>query len=311
MTVTSNCLVIDALKTEIQTLEKRLHYNNLDFISYIDFEEQTNKCNEYGVLLIQSSNQINAQMLDSLPQLRYIISRSSGLDHIDSKAAEQRNIQVKSLGDYSKVSVAEFTITQILYLAKNIKQLKGKITIESSQISKHFGIDIKGKTLGIIGTGHIGKRVGKSAKALKMNVIAYSRTVDKAYSEKYGIPYVTLNELLKESDIITLHVSLTTETHHLINKKAIEKMKDGAILINTARGSVVDTAALIKGLETGKISQCALDMVEEKHANHPIISENDNVLLTPHFACGTHDTFNKWLNRTISIANEVALEILQ
>ena len=184
-----------------------------------------------------------------------------------------------------------------------------------------MGFDLKGKILGVIGCGHIGKHVVRIGLGFEMNVLVFEPHPDKKLAKRFGFKYTNINNLLKKSDIITLHVPYNNKTHHLINEKAIKKMKHGVIIINTSRGSVVDTNSLVEGLKNKKIAGAGLDVIEEEDCikeerellkenleracnlktlleNH-ILMEMDNVIITPHNAFNSKEALQRILNITL------------
>jgi glyoxylate reductase len=163
-----------------------------------------------------------------------------------------------------------------------------------------LGVELQGKTLGVIGAGRIGSRVAEIARAFGMRVIYYDVVRNKALEERVGAEYVDLERLLEESDIVTIHTPLTPETRHMINEGRLRRMKRTALLVNTARGAVVDTEALVKALREGWIAGAALDVFEEEplNPNHPLTAFK-NVILTPHIASATYEARRKMAELTV------------
>lgn len=220
-----------------------------------------------------------------------IIRRGIGIDNINVDAATRSGvIVVRVPGLVEREAVAEHTIALMLSAIRKIHQAhlqvrEGKWT----KRAKLVGFEIKGKTVGIIGLGNIGSRVAEILiKGFKARVLAYDPYLPKDQVRALGAIPVDLDTLLMESDIITLHCPLTKETYHILNEKAFEKMREGAVLINTGRGKLVDTNALIKALENGKLSYVALDVVEGEPIfnDHPLL-KFENVLITPHIGANT------------------------
>lgn len=244
-------------------------------------------------------------VLEKLPNLKFIATRSTGFDHIDLNYCKVKNIKVANVPTYGAHTVAEHTFALILAISRKLvasveQAKKGDFSSENLQ-----GFDLAGKTLGIIGTGNIGTNVAKIALSFEMKVLAFSRTKNQELISK-GVRYVSLDELLANSDIVTLHLPHVKETEHIINLSNIEKFKKGAILINTARGVLVETQAIVKGLEKGYLSAAGLDVLEEEAhlreekeflsleylskvdiktqlLNHVLLTRDD-VLITPHNA---------------------------
>lgn len=215
------------------------------------------------IISVFINSRITKETLDALPNLKYICTRSTGFDHIDIKEASIRGIKVSNVPAYGSQTVAEFTFALLLSLSRKIFDATHQIKEAGDfSISTLRGFDLSKKTLGIIGTGRIGKNVAKIALGFDMEVIAYDLNPDKEHAEEAGFSYVGLSELIKKSDVITLHVPYDRVTHHLINKKLIENMKPGVYIINTARGELIDTDALIWGLNEKIIAGAGLDVLE-------------------------------------------------
>ena len=263
---------------------------------------------------------INKKILEKLPNLKLIVTLSTGFDHIDIKECGKRKITVCNVPHYGENTVAEHTFALILNLTRKIhkayeRTIKGDFTIDGLR-----GIDLQNKTLGVVGAGSIGQHVIRIARGFEMKVIAFDKFKNQKSAKALGFKYVDLDYLLRNSDIISLHVPYNKSTHHLIDKKAISKMKKGIILVNTARGGIVDTNALLEGVQSGRIRGVGLDVVEgecfikeEKQIlsrhflkecdlktvlqNH-ILLKQENVIITP------HNAFNSWeaLHRILDTA---------
>jgi D-lactate dehydrogenase len=233
-------------------------------------------------------SEFDKKTLSQLPQLKLIITRSAGFNHIDLDYAKAKGIKVCNVADYGSFVIAEFAIGLLLAATRNI--------VEGNKRAKRYkfcyqglcGNSLQGKTLGVVGVGKIGNQVCKIAsKGFGMKVIAFDKFPDSKLAKKNGFTYTkSLNKIWKESDFISLHTPLNTKTKHLINTKTIAKMKDGVVLVNTARGGLVDSKALLAGLKKGKIAKVALDVIEdEKNAKkEKALLQNPNVIATPHIA---------------------------
>ena len=229
----------------------------------------------------------------------------------------RRKIAVCNVPVYAEHSVAEHTFALMLAISRNITKAYVRIHKDNFSTEGLEGADLSGKTIGVIGTGHIGMHVIRMARGFEMNVVAFSRSKNMEMARRLGFKYASLNELLKNSDIITLHVPLTDETKHMINKKAIRKMKKGAIIINTSRGEVIDTKALLDGINNGKISAVGLDVLEGeeliKKGNHQRLDpkafkllaenhkllDNERVIFTPHIAFYSKESSRNLIMATI------------
>ncbi len=247
---------------------------------------------DVDVVFVRSKPLITAAVIDKGKKLKAIARAGVGLDNIDVKAAEERGIKVFSAPEAPTVSVAELAIGLMLAVVRKIAYADRKLR-EGKWVKKEAeGIELRGKTLGIIGFGRIGREVARIARnGFGMKIIYYDIIrADPKLEEELGATYVSLETLLKEADIVTIHVPLTSETYHLINEFRLRLMKPSAILINTSRGAVVDTNALVKALSEGWIAGAGLDVYEEEPLplNHPL-TKLDNVVLTPHIGASTEE----------------------
>ena len=270
------------------------------------------------VLCVFVHSEVGKEIIDSLPNLRLICTRSTGTDHIDLEACKEKNIEVKNVPLYGENTVAEHAFALMLSLSRKIhksymRSVQGKFTTEGLQ-----GFDLKDKTLGIVGGGRIGLHVARMAKSFGMHVRVYDIHRDDFLAELINFKYVDLEELFESSDIVSLHVPLNKYTEHMINQESLQKFKDGALLINTARGGLVKTDALIEALKTGKLSGAGLDviegeeyLIEENIFNSPVekaakliveskqLLDNENVVLTPHNAFNSVEAVNRIIDTTI------------
>lgn len=205
---------------------------------------------------------ITPEIMDKMPKLKLIATRSTGYDHIDLSAASERGVTVVNVPSYGENTVAEHVFTLLLALARRLPQ-----TLETTKDGVYSptdlsGFDLKGKTLGVVGMGRIGQHSARIGRGFGMNVIGFDVFEKPEIAEEIGFSYAPLEDVLKTADIVTLHAPLTPENVHLMSHERIGVMKDGAILINTARGELVDTHALIAALESGHLSGAGLDTIE-------------------------------------------------
>ncbi|MDQ2686731.1 MAG: hydroxyacid dehydrogenase [Armatimonadota bacterium] len=220
---------------------------------------------------------LSAEVIGALPHLKMIATRSTGFDHINVPAAESRGIPVCNVPTYGENTVAEHTFALILALSRNLHKAYVRTTQGDFSLEGLKGFDLKGKTLGVVGTGHIGLHVVRIAKGFAMDVVAFDPAPNANAAELLGFRYTSLDDLLAESDIVTLHAPLTPGAGHLIGAHNIEKFKQGALLINTARGGLVDTEALIGALDSGQLRGAGLDVIE----GEAVFSEEKQLLLNP------------------------------
>jgi D-lactate dehydrogenase len=209
------------------------------------------------------NSMVSQEIIDALPKLKFITTRSTGYDHIDVDYAASKGIVVSSVPAYGSRTVAEFAFALILALSRKIFPAYHHLREEDSfDLSNLMGFDLYGKTIGVIGTGKIGKNAIKIAKGFEMNVIAYDMFPDAAFATQVGYSYVDLSTLLMNADIITIHAPYTKETHHLINMKNMAVVKKGALLINTARGEIVETEAIVWALDQNILGGVGIDVLE-------------------------------------------------
>ena len=225
-------------------------------------EELIKKIKDKDALLIRSATKVTSDVIDAAKNLKAIGRAGVGVDNIDLDAATKRGIVIVNSPTASSITVAEHTIGLMLSLARNIPFADSSLKSKKWEKKKFLGVELRGKTLGIIGIGRIGLEVSKKAKAFDMNVISYDPYISEKAIKKLGVEVADLDTLLKESDFITLHIPKTDETKHIIGDEAISKMKEGAAIINCARGGVVDEEALLRGLESGHVGAAALDVFE-------------------------------------------------
>ena len=247
---------------EANYLKKKLKGHTLKFFEEPISKENIAKAKDSSIISVFIYSQINKELLRKLPKLKLISTRSTGFDHIDLRECKKRGIIVTNVPYYGENTVAEHTFALILTLSRNIHKSYLRTLENDFSIEGLTGFDLKGKTIGIIGAGHIGLHVARIARAFGMHVRAFDIHKDEFLAEVINFKYIDLDTLLKVSDIITLHVPYNKFTHHLINKESFKKMKKGAILINTARGGVVDTDALFDALKSKRLRGAGLDVIE-------------------------------------------------
>jgi len=258
---------------------------------------------------------INAAFLEQCPRLEFIALRATGYDNIDIAACQQRGIVVSNVPNYADVTVAEYTFALILILSRRIQRVLDYIGGAGICVRDLFGFDLYGKTLGIIGTGQIGRRVIRIGRSFGMNVLATTPHPDPALASELQFEYTDLNSLLKQADVISIHARLTPESYHLIDAEKIALMKPTALLINTARGSIIDSRALLDALDEGQIAGVALDVVEGEtvpNRQHALTNEEQaspqelcqalathqlmqhpRVLITPHVGASSHEALER------------------
>jgi phosphoglycerate dehydrogenase-like enzyme len=242
-------------------------------------------------ILMVGNLPLSAKVINAVPNLKMISVAFTGLDHIDLDACRERGVTVCNCAGYSTDSVAELAFGFMISLLRFVVQCD-HVTRECKTRAGFIGNDLKGKTLGIVGTGAIGTRVAEIGKAFGCDLIAYSRT-PKAAVEALGVRYLELDDVLAQSDIVTLHLPLTDATRGIISREKLSLMKPSALLINTSRGPVVDIPALAEALDKKQIAGAALDVFETEPPlpeGYPLF-DKANALLAPHVAFATEEAF--------------------
>lgn len=246
-------------------LKQNLSGHELTFIKEPLTETSLPQIRDFDIISTFVNSQITPPVIDALPNLKFIATRSTGFDCIDAAYAKNKNIPVSNVPAYGAHTVAEFTFGLILTLSRKINQGINRLKIGFDFSFEGLrGFDLNSKTLGVIGTGKIGANVAKLAKGFNMNVVAFDAYPNQELAQSTGFDYLALEEILKTADIVTLHVPFTEQTRHLINRNNIFLMKKGALLINTARGAVIETEALFQAVTGGHLAGAALDVLEEE-----------------------------------------------
>lgn len=252
-------------------------------------DELLEKVKEADALIVRSKTKVTREIIEAGKKLKVIGRAGVGVDNIDLESATKRGIVVVNAPEATSITVAEHTLGLMLALARKIPQANASLKSGKWEKKKFLGVELRGKTLGVIGLGRIGTQVVKKAKAFEMKILAYDPYISKEKAEELGVKITSLEELLKNSDFITLHVPLTKQTKGMISKKELQLMKDGAYLINCARGGVIDERALYEALAIKKLAGAALDVFEkEPPVGNPLLNL-DNVVVTPHLGASTEE----------------------
>ncbi|MCD6189870.1 MAG: D-2-hydroxyacid dehydrogenase [Thermococcus sp.] len=255
---------------------------------YPDQEKLKELVRDVSAIIVRSKPKVTKEIIDAAPNLKVIARAGVGLDNIDVEYAKSKGIEIVNAPAASSRSVAELAIALIFNVARKIAFADRKMREGVWAKKQCMGFELEGKTLGVIGFGRIGYSVAKMASAIGMKILIYDVNKDYERAREVGGKFVELEELLKNSDVVTIHVPLLESTYHLINEERLKLMKPTAVLINTSRGAVVDTNALVKALQEGWIAGAGLDVFEEEPLpkDHPL-TKLDNVVLTPHIGAST------------------------
>lgn len=309
-------------------LEQKLAGNELQFYSTPLREEHIPDLQNTEVISTFIDSAVTKELLDQLPKLRLITTRSTGYDHIDMVCTKYKNIITCNVPHYGTHTVAEHTFALILALSRKLFESVERTKRGEFDHNDLTGFDLFGKTIGIVGLGDIGESVLRMAKGFGMNVVAYAHHPDEDKARKLGLSFLDVKELVSVSDVITLHLPYMKETRHIINKTNIKKFKRGSILINTARGGLIQTEAIIYGLEKGILKGVGLDVLEEEdtikeerqllkkdfhktsnfrtlYFDHVLMSK-ENVLITPHNAFNSKEALRMILDVTVENIMEFA-----
>lgn len=267
------------------------------------------------IITSHTASKIDATVINSLPNLKLIATRTTGFDHIDIHTAAAKNIAICNVPSYGENTVAEFAFGLILSLSRRIPDAINRVrSTKQFETSWLTGFDLKDQTLGVLGTGKIGSHLIKMAKGFEMNVIAYDAFPNEKMATEMGFKYVTLDELLSSSKIISIHVPFLPSTKHLINNENISRISKGTVLINTARGAIIESQALLNALEQRIISAAALDVLEDEEslqpnstqAGDPTIKQINQTLIslpqvyvTPHLAFNSKEALQRILQTTV------------
>ncbi len=305
---------------EREYLSKRLPSDQVHFSSgaLSSVDEEVRGAEALSVFIY---SRVTREIIAAMPRLRFVATRSTGYDHIDLDACRARGIAVSNVPSYGENTVAEHTMALLLMLSRKVHQSVLQMRSGRVDLAQLTGFDLQGKTIGVIGAGHIGLHVIRIARGFGMRVLAFDVRRDPFLADLLGFEYASMERLLAECDIVTLHAPLTEKTYHLIGREQFTHMKDGAILVNTARGGLIDTDAMVEALESGKLGGAGLDVLEgeelikeEKQllqqppdverlrtaVRNRVLLERDNVVFTPHNAFNSQEALVRILEVTLA-----------
>ena len=284
---------------EILGKAKNLKY---DIKSGLPPEELKKIIPEYDAIIVRSETKLKAEIIEAGDRLKVIGRAGIGLDNVDLPAATKKGIVVMNTPQENAIAAAEHTIAMMLSISRKIPQATSSMKAGKWEKKKFMGVELYNKTLGIIGIGVIGSIVADRARGLKMKVVTYDPYISKEVAEKKGVDLVSLDELLNRSDFISVHTPLTDETRNIINKNTFRKMKDGVILINCARGGIINEKDLYDAIKEGKVAGAALDVFEKEPAIGNPLFELEQVISTPHLGASTGEAQE---NVSIAIAQQI------
>ncbi|MDK2821141.1 MAG: D-3-phosphoglycerate dehydrogenase / 2-oxoglutarate reductase [Clostridia bacterium] len=270
----------------------------------MDEEQLKEVIRDYEALIVRSGTRVTAPVIMAGKKLKIIGCAGVGTDNIDISTASEKGIVVANAPEGNTVAAVEHTIAMMLALARNIPQANSNLKQGIWERKKYIGVELRGKTLGIIGLGRIGREVARRARGLEMKVMAYDPYVDSEQAERLGVELVPLKVVLKEADFITVHLPLTKDTRHLLGKEQLKLLKPEARVLNVARGGIIDEEALYEALKSGNLAGAAIDVFEEEPLTSSPLFELDNVIVTPHLVASTEEAQR-------AVALEVAKDILR
>ena len=300
--MTIKILVSDPLAEEGLAILKAEKNFKVDVKPKLPPEELKKIIPDYDVLLVRSETKVTKDILKEAKKLKYIGRAGVGLDNVDVEEASKRGIIVMNAPGGNTISTAEHAFSLILALSRNIAQANASVKKGEWERKKFMGVELYGKTLGIIGLGRIGSEVAKFATAFSMKVIACDPFLIPEKAKSLGIESVKLDEIFKRSDYITVHAPKTNDTFHIIGEGAFKKMKKGVRIINCARGGIVDENALMKAIEDGIVAGAALDVYEKEPPKDSKIVAMEKVVTTPHLGASTEEA---QINVAIDVANSI------
>ncbi len=296
-------LISDAIDIKCKEI---LENSGIDvtYLPDITPDEIKNSIKEFNGLIVRSRTKVDNTLIESADNLNVIGRAGTGCDNIDINAATRKGILVMNTPGGNTISAAEHTMALMLSLSRNVPQANASMNSGKWERGKFKGVELNNKTLGIIGLGKIGKEVALRAIPFGMNVICFDPLMSEEAASKLGVKLVSLNELYKNSDIISVHVPLTDETKNIICEKVLGKCKNGVKIINCARGGLIDESALLKFLENGRVSGAAIDVYETEPPDFesPLL-KHPNVITTPHLGASTKEAQQKV---AVQIAHQTA-----
>lgn len=293
-------LVSDPLSEEgLEILQQNFDVNVITGLSEDDLADTIIN---YDALVIRSGTQVTRKVIEATNKLKIIGRAGVGVDNVDIEAATEKGIIVTNAPEGNMLSAAEHTIAMMMSMARNIPQANASMKDGKWERKKFMGVEVNGKTLGVIGLGRIGTEVAKRAQGLNMNIIGFDPYISGEKAKELGIKLATVNEIAQAADFITVHTPLTKETRNILDIDQFNIMKKNARIINCARGGIINEEALAQALQSGKIAGAALDVYVHEPPTEKSLLECDNMIMTPHLGASTEEA---QVNVAITIAKEV------
>ncbi|WP_094226512.1 phosphoglycerate dehydrogenase [Methanolobus psychrotolerans] len=274
----------------------------VDVLTGLSEEELVEKIPEYDALVIRSGTQVTRKVIEAADRMKIIGRAGVGIDNVDVEAATEKGIIVVNAPEGNMLSAAEHTIAMMMALARNVAQANESLKSKKWERNKFMGVEVNGKTLGVIGLGRIGAEVAKRAQGLNMDILAYDPFVSEERAKEMGVKMMSVQEIVRLADFITVHTPLTKETRNIIDAEEFALMKSNARIINCARGGIINEEALADALNSKKIAGAAIDVfVNEPPFESPLL-ECKNLIATPHLGASTEEA---QINVAVSVAEEV------
>ena len=295
-------LISDSLAEDGINILKSEKNFKVDVKTKLPPEELKKIIPDYDVLIVRSQTKVTKDVISCAKNLKFIGRAGVGLDNIDINEASKKGIVVMNAPEGNTISTAEHAFSLILSLSRNIPQADLSVKKGEWERKKFMGVELYGKTLGVIGLGRIGAEVAKRALSFKMKIVAYDPFLIAERAKSLGIESVDLDSLFKRSDYITIHTPLTKDTKYIINEDAFKKMKKGVRIINCARGGIVKESALLEAIKSGIVAGAALDAYEKEPPGKSPIVENTKIVTTPHLGASTEEA---QVNVAIDIASSI------
>jgi D-3-phosphoglycerate dehydrogenase len=293
-------LVSDSLAEEgVRRLESGAE---VDVITNLSPEELVNKIKDYDALVIRSGTKVTADVINAAQKLKVIGRAGVGVDNVDVDAATKKGIIVLNAPGGNTISAAEHTIAMMLAVARNIPQSNVALHKGEWNRKKYTGVEFYNKTLGIVGLGRVGAEVAKRMKAFGMQILAFDPFVTEAKANELGITMAPLQEVLKNSDFITVHTPLTSETRNIIDEDEFKIMKPGVRIVNCARGGIINEAALAKAVSEGKVAGAAIDVFTKEPPTGSPLLEQEKIITTPHLGASTAEA---QINVALAVADQI------